>query len=76
MWGSLHIFTLELSLEIRFNQGPPPKKKSVTVYFYTNCIKWYCKQFLKNYNGVNEEKSQTPQSQLYDLLRRTGASYL
>ena len=66
MWGRLHICTLELSLGTQFNKPPPqPKKISIITPIH---IKWHCKQFLKNYNGVNEEKSQIPQSQLYDHL--------
>lgn len=53
-----------------------PKKKTKLSIITPIHIKWYCKQFLKNYNGVNEEKPQTPQSQLYDLIMRIGASSL
>ena len=42
----------------------PPQKISIIMPIR---IKWHCKQFLKNYNAVNE-KSQIPQSQLYDHL--------
>ena len=63
---SLEGLMLKLKLQYlatQFNQLPPQK---ISIIMPIR-IKWHCKQFLKNYNAVNE-KSQIPQSQLYDHL--------